>query len=85
MSHCNTQQLLRARINEPGSNPTKVVTLRLSLSLTGFPVAKREQYGVETSMSTFLIACDASYQKCAKRGFYTIRFLHHTVSMLLWG
>ena len=53
----------------------KAIALRPSLLLRGFHIATGEQYGVETSLSTFLIACNASYQKCAQWGFYDLWFV----------
>ena len=46
----------------PGLGLTNTIALRLSLSLGESPIVTLQPEGVETSLSTFLIACVASYQ-----------------------
>ena len=53
-------------------NPTNTIALRLSLLLREFPLATDRPDVIEISLSTFLIACVASYQKCAQWYFYHI-------------
>ena len=55
---------------EPGPNPTNMIALRLSLSLGGSPLTTEHPDVIEISLSAFLIACDASYQKYAQFYFY---------------
>ena len=50
--------------------PTKVIALQLLLLVRGFSIATEKWYILETSISTFLIACYTSYQICVNWHFY---------------
>ena len=53
-------------ITQTGPCLTKAIVLRLSLSLRKSALATEPSDAIEISLSPFLIACDASYQKWAQ-------------------